>query len=375
MKNKENLYVIKEKLLRLLYAAINKENKIEVSNNAGYLRFYIGYGNNPHIVKSVLKQRWWWTIIDSIENAHLVWTPWKKGNIISSLSVLHPSKHYSKENSLSTTSADNQPDNNKFSAQGKTIRLCNHLEGNAQLGNKKALYYNMKNYYNALNRDPFITIPLTYHIKMIKDDLEYKAFKEYYKLNEGDMTDNHGKTIWIVKPGENSNRGNGISLCNSLEEIDKLLNETQPNCTKIIQKYIEKPLLYNKRKFDIRCYCLVTAINGFVKGYFYKEGYLRTASKEFNLKNLGSKAIHLTNEAVQRKFEDFSKFEPGNKLTYGDLQKYFETTPSYADIDIDFPEHILPQIKKLVTDSLRAVHGKLDPNGRMHALKFLDMIL
>ena len=39
--------------------------------------------------------------------------------------------------------------------------------------------------------------------------------------------------------------------------------------TYIVQQYISKPLLYNKRKFDIRCYMLVTSINKELKAYFY----------------------------------------------------------------------------------------------------------
>lgn len=38
--------------------------------------------------------------------------------------------------------------------------------------------------------------------------------------------------------------------------------------TMIIQKYL-MPLLYNKRKFDIRCYVLVTAIGQKMKAYWY----------------------------------------------------------------------------------------------------------
>lgn len=38
----------------------------------------------------------------------------------------------------------------------------------------------------------------------------------------------------------------------------------------IIQKYMESPFLYNKRKFDIRCYILMTTVNGVLKGYWYE---------------------------------------------------------------------------------------------------------
>lgn len=78
--------------------------------------------------------------------------------------------------------------------------------------------------------------------------------------------------IWIVKPGEFTNRGNGIQICNSLKDIQRILaaQETRQNGkqrTYILQEYIEKPFLYKKRKFDIRCFMLMTTINGRMKGY------------------------------------------------------------------------------------------------------------
>ena len=39
------------------------------------------------------------------------------------------------------------------------------------------------------------------------------------------------------------------------------------------------PFLYYKRKFDIRCYVVVTSVNDIIKGYWYEEGYIRTSSK------------------------------------------------------------------------------------------------
>lgn len=81
-----------------------------------------------------------------------------------------------------------------------------------------------------------------------------------------------------------------------------------------MQLYLDRPLLYHKRKFDIRCYLLLTSINGILKGYWYQEGYIRTSSKEFTLKNITNKLIHLTNDAVQKKSDDYGKFESGNKV-------------------------------------------------------------
>ena len=87
----------------------------------------------------------------------------------------------------------------------------------------------------------------------------------------------------------------------------------------IIQKYIERPLLFKQRKFDIRCFVLVTSINGNLCAYWYQDGYLRTSCKEFSIKNVDNKLIHLTNDAIQKKSDDYGKFENGNKVSYTDF--------------------------------------------------------
>jgi glutathione synthase/RimK-type ligase-like ATP-grasp enzyme len=73
------------------------------------------------------------------------------------------------------------------------------------------------------------------------------------------------KRLWIVKPGENSNRGTGITIHDDYSKIKQLIqNETSNSANKktfIIQKYIDRPFLYNRRKFDIRCYMLLVRLN------------------------------------------------------------------------------------------------------------------
>jgi hypothetical protein len=85
--------------------------------------------------------------------------------------------------------------------------------------------------------------------------------------------------------------------------------------TFIVQAYIERPLLYFKRKFDLRHYIMITCINGIMKGYWYRDGYVRTTSSEYSL-SANDGAIHLTNDAVQKNLPEYGKYEKGNKISY-----------------------------------------------------------
>jgi tubulin--tyrosine ligase len=105
------------------------------------------------------------------------------------------------------------------------------------------------------------------------------------------------KNVWIIKPGENTNCGYGIQVCQTLNEIRGVLKSGVAR-TYIAQKYIERPLLFNRRKFDIRAYAVMTSVNGCHKGFFFEDGYIRTSSKEYSLNNLSSKFVHLTNDAI-----------------------------------------------------------------------------
>lgn len=81
------------------------------------------------------------------------------------------------------------------------------------------------------------------------------------------------KNLWIIKPGENTNRGFGIIVARDLAHIKELISHqvTLNNGNKrsyIVQKYIDRPLLFNRRKFDIRVFAMVTSVQGNVRGNF-----------------------------------------------------------------------------------------------------------
>ena len=80
-----------------------------------------------------------------------------------------------------------------------------------------------------------------------------------------------------------------------------------PNYSFVVQKYLEKPLLIDGRKFDIRVWVLFTHE---MKVYFFKEGYVRTCSSTYSMKadSLADIKVHLTNNAVQKNLEEYGKF-------------------------------------------------------------------
>ena len=166
-----------------------------------------------------------------------------------------------------------------------------------------------------------------------------------------------GQSIWIVKPGENSNRGKGIQIFSDLDEIKDFVedcsrdNENEKSKF-VIQKYIANPLLIEKRKFDLRVFgvaSLVGATTREFRGYFYKDGYLRTSSREFSISDLNNRYVHLTNDAIQKKSSDYGKFETGNKISYHDFQEWLKVNKG-----VDFYKQVLPQIKQIVADTLEA---------------------
>jgi len=55
------------------------------------------------------------------------------------------------------------------------------------MSNKKALFMNMKNYYEAMAQDVFAHLPFTFHIKNGIDDAEFKRFELYYQKSEEEI--------------------------------------------------------------------------------------------------------------------------------------------------------------------------------------------
>ncbi len=89
------------------------------------------------------------------------------------------------------------------------------------------------------------------------------------------------KNLWIFKP-DNENRGRGIELIGTYKELIHQMCGKMVGENFIVQKYIERPLLYKGRKFDIRILALIDDVKDL---YVYKPCYLRTSSNKYSLSN------------------------------------------------------------------------------------------
>lgn len=416
MRDKEWVTKARGQLIKDLHFHLNWSNGITVlaPKESVTYKYFLGSGNNSKLIKQLMSYRWWWVRVPEEEKstANLIWTQWKEWSFINNLPCLdeikpetestcqfsiHCKTKYHPVSTNNTlvqarfvdvsplgyeliTKADNFTHLiAKHNYHAPELKIHNKIEHNYHLSNKKALFYNLVRYYTALGMDPFDYIPVTFHVKNGENDPVFAEFEEKFWEFDKQLEESGKKiaNLWIIKPGENTNRGNGITVASDLPQVkEELRNNPCPSTgkhTHIIQKYIEKPYLINKRKFDIRCYAMISCINGTLQGYFYQEGYLRTSSKNFSLNNT-NKYVHLTNDAVQKKSDDYGKFEKANKMSYLDFQRYLD---NHHPGKPNFLTEVLPKIRKIIKDTIQAVFLRIDTNKRGHSFEIFgyDFIL
>jgi hypothetical protein len=205
-------------------------------------------------------------------------------------------------------------------------------------------------------------------------------------------TFNSGKNMWIIKP-VNLNRGRCIKVLNNIDEIlkemkwiqtskkilisegnndnskNKILNSEKKNsfekeyintngikCEYImIQKYLEKPLLYQGRKFDIRMWIMFMT-NRENDVYIFKEGHLKATSLKYN-PDSNDLFVHLTNYSVQKHNIHFSKIEIGNEIPFYEFQRELDRKKT----GINFIKDIYPKIVRIVRlTGGAAIQGKMN---------------
>eukprot|EP01022_Parablepharisma_sp_SALTPOND_P015513 TRINITY_DN219_c0_g1_i1.p2 TRINITY_DN219_c0_g1~~TRINITY_DN219_c0_g1_i1.p2 ORF type:complete len:417 (-),score=39.20 TRINITY_DN219_c0_g1_i1:1771-3021(-) len=190
-----------------------------------------------------------------------------------------------------------------------------------------------------------------------------KCLKSTARKTFGSSSQQHQIKVFL---SESQNRliGKGIEIFkNDIGGIRKFLQSKPMGTTWVIQKYIERPLLYKGRKFDIRMWAIITWK---AELYYYKMGYIRTSSYEYSLEN-SANYVHLTNNCLQQHGKEYGKFEDGNTVSFHDFTKFLQVNYPF----VDFEKDIIGRIKDIMIDTFLATKDSLNPSKRRNCFEFL----
>jgi tubulin--tyrosine ligase len=138
-------------------------------------------------------------------------------------------------------------------------------------------------------------------------------------------------------------------------KTNKNKNPRHLSSSVVLQKYLDNPLLYYNRKFDIRIWVLVDHL---MNVYMFKEGHLKGSSEEYDINNKNP-FVHLTNYSLQKNSSNFSKYEYGNEISYQNFQKFLNE----ENTNVNFISDIVPQFKNIIELSMNAVGKKINPKN------------
>ncbi|XP_044068342.1 protein polyglycylase TTLL10 isoform X3 [Siniperca chuatsi] len=154
-------------------------------------------------------------------------------------------------------------------------------------------------------------IPTTFRMDVREEREAFFAQQEGVTNNESHM--------WICKP-TGMNQGRGIFLLKSQEDVaalrlklqhmeDSKANRKMHHCqpqARIVQYYIQRPLLLKGKKFDVRSYLLIACTAPYM--VFFRHGYVRLSCDLYDpcSNNLSA---HLTNQYMQKKNPLYSQLK------------------------------------------------------------------
>lgn len=354
------------------------------------LRVYLGKGNNHQLIERLLRGRVFVETERLLNDCNIIWTQITCPSARPSLTCttqkffqrgMYESPFYKKSDLMTTEDCAEELDKLKIfkfdkktvvpvferviqtaklnSVMPEAVVIANHVKGLKLIARKAELAHTVIAHCKNQGTDPFTVIPLTYFVRGENFSADMNDLVKTIKESAEGFN-----TPYIVKPGEFTNRGKGITMAYSEIELrsqcSDLFEQNKSSMNAIVQKYIANPLLFKGRKFDFRCYALL--VKGFAQAtvYWYGLGYMRTSSYEYSLDAKDNLMVHLTNEAVQVTNQDtFGKHEPGNKMYYAEIEEYFNTLEVFRKQGKSFRADIIPEMKKKTLLTFEASLAKI----------------
>ncbi|XP_074831892.1 inactive polyglycylase TTLL10 isoform X2 [Carettochelys insculpta] len=251
--------------------------------------FYIGGANGAGLVSLYCRSKGWQRIHDNKrEDYKLKWCETKSRETYYNFKEGEQLLYQIPNNKVLTTK----------------IGLLSNLREYERVMNKISKNLNLRFSQKILKMEDFF--PESFRLD-IKDERE--AFFELYKDTQ----------IWICKP-TSSNQGRGIFLLKNQAGVKSLQARLQsieedplykkvpykaPQA-RIVQRYIQKPLLLEGKKFDVRSYLLIACTVPYV--LFFGHGYVRLTCTRYDATS-DDLTAHLTNQYMQKKNPLYSQLK------------------------------------------------------------------
>ncbi|KAH9492090.1 Tubulin polyglutamylase ttll7 [Bulinus truncatus] len=198
----------------------------------------------------------------------------------------------------------------------KPYQHINHFPGMVEVTRKDSLARNMLKMSKVMP-DDFNFVPKTWILPT-----DYTLLQNYAK----DMKMRRKSKTFIVKPS-NGAQGHGISLYKNAEKIPSAEHF-------VVQEYLDKPLLLDGYKFDLRIYVLITSCDP-LRIFLFNDGLVRLATEKYltpHETNLNHLFMHLTNYSVNKQSQFYEKnngHDTGSKRSI----RYFNEYLRRSDID------------------------------------------
>ena len=263
-------------------------------------------------------------------------------------------KMISLNNKTNNTNLEEKKNNNQINNNNKRIIRKKIDLKNKPLNNIRPIKINQKPQIKIKNGALFID-----YVKIVESMINlFQQYLPQFKLN------GH-RNIWILKPS-NLSRGRGVTCVNSLEPIEQSLNATNDTGV-IVQKYIENPLIINKRKFDIRQWVLVTSLNPLVI-WMWKEPYLRFGAEDYIMDDLSNIYSHLTNNSIAK-----------HSIQYKNEKNFNEDMWTCFDFEHNFGkklwDEIHEKIKNAIICSFYSIRQEIKARANSHELYGYDFMI
>ncbi|CAM2703411.1 unnamed protein product [Rotaria socialis] len=214
---------------------------------------------------------------------------------------------------------------NKFPGMNDLLRKV-HLT--RLLNNMRLLFPNDFDFYPK-------TWFLPEQAQQFKDDVRY--------IHQQDKKHNRSLTTFIIKPSDGS-QGEGIYLLRDPAHC------IVTNRQHVAQEYIDRPLLINGLKFDLRIYVLILNLYP-LEIFLYDEGLVRFATvgyKAPSTENLHQTYMHLTNYSLNKHSASY-KHTSDNKQGEGSKRKL---TSVWIQLSNIYGAEKIERTKTLITEMI-----------------------